>query len=251
VGENGAQGLSREARGVDHHGRVVLGGVGGLKLEGPVFHGLLHGQRALVHFRQQEVPAGGKPVLDLLEAAGRLGRRDEHLRIAVVEEVLQLVGGGHDVEGHGHGAELLAGEVGDGEFGGVGQHQGHLVALADAHRFQPVGQGVDGPVHGLVGDPRILIDEGPVVLVAAAGFCEQFPKVHKAFGPPKIYGRTISQRGQVLNRKHQKNGHSGAFGRRANVQRQCLRTAGRAGPAAALSLTIRAACGTSRNLLEY
>jgi len=150
------------------------------------------------------MPARGEPVPDLLEAARRLGRGEERLRVTVVEEVPELVRCGHDVERHGHGAQLLAGEVGDGEFGGVGQHQGNLVPLSDAESFQVVGQGVDGPVHPAEGNARIFVDEGPVVLVGAAGICEHFPKVHKAHGPPEIYGPTISQRGQHLNRKHQK-----------------------------------------------
>ncbi len=80
-------------------------------------------------------------------------RRDQDLGIAVVEEVLQLVGRGHDVERHGHGAEFLAGKVGNGEFGDVGEHQGHLVPLADTEGFQVVGQGVYGPVQVLEADP--------------------------------------------------------------------------------------------------
>ncbi|OPY90140.1 MAG: hypothetical protein A4E73_02644 [Syntrophaceae bacterium PtaU1.Bin231] len=186
VGENGPQGPARQPRGVDHHGRVVLGRIGGCKLEGPCRQGLLHGHRPLVDLGQQQVPAGGEAVLDLLEAPGRLGRRDQDPGIAVVQEVLQLVGGGHDVERHGHGAELLAGEIADGEFGDIGEHQGDLVALADAEGLQAVGQGVDGPVHLVEPDPGILVDEGRVVLVGAAGVSEQFPKVHKAHGPPRI-----------------------------------------------------------------
>ena len=184
VGQHGPQGLSREARGVDHDGRVVFRGIGRLELEGPRFKGFLHGHGPVVDLGQKQVPAGCEPVLDLLEAACGGCRRDQDLGIAVVEEVLKLVGGGHDVERHGHGAQFLAGKVGNGEFGDVGKHQGHLVALADADGFQAVGQGVDGPAHLQVADPRILIDEGRVVLVRAAGISEHFPKVHKAHGPP-------------------------------------------------------------------
>ena len=184
VGENGSQGLAREARGVNYDGRIVLHGIGGLELEGSRFEGFLHGHGPVVDLGQKQVPAAGEPVLDLLETPCGGCRRDQDLGIAVVEEVLQFVGGGHDVERHGHGAQFLAGKVRNGEFGDVGKHQGHLVALADAEGLQVVGQGAYGAVEIAEGEPVFLEDNGHIVPVGAAGIFEQFPKVHKAHEPP-------------------------------------------------------------------
>ena len=153
MGEDGAEGLSREPRGVDHDGGIVARKLRDLLCEGTFGDDLPERGILLRSVGRDEVAAEGEFVPDLLEALRQRPLRDQALRVAVSQKMQQLVRGGLDVEGHGDAADLLDAEIGDDELRAVGEHQGHLVPFPEAERPQVVSQGAGGPVQFPIGDP--------------------------------------------------------------------------------------------------
>jgi hypothetical protein len=163
-----ALGVAGGAAGVGQHGKVVGahrghrrrggagqriapgGGAGGQRDIGVEPVGPASGQQMVVigaaagqHLgqpRDEQVlrgHAGGQPL------RAEVGAGDGQHGAAVLDEVLQLRGAVHRVDGHDDGVRAQDGVVGDDELRAVLQADEHAVALPDAARGQPAGQARD------------------------------------------------------------------------------------------------------------
>ena len=107
MGEDGAEGLSRESRGVDHDGGVVARQFRYLLREGALGDDLPEGGCIVRAVGRDDVAAEREFVLYLLEALRQRSLRDQAPGVAVAQEMRQFVRRGLDIEGYGDAADLL------------------------------------------------------------------------------------------------------------------------------------------------
>ncbi len=182
VGGHRALGVPGRAGGVEDRG-VVVGLDGDLGQRGRRVEHLLepvHARQVLGQAhpddRQAEtLPHGGEALGPLLVGEGDLGP-------AVLEAVLQLVGGPPGVEGHGHRPDGGDGLEGHDPLGVVAHGDGDPVAVA--HAVAVVEQRTHGPDLGPhVGEREALVLVDEVVQVAvAAGQLEEEAQCRRGVG---------------------------------------------------------------------
>ena len=122
MGQDGAQGLSRQPCGIDHDGGIVTGKFRDLLRERTFGDDVSKGRVFLRAVGRDDMTAEGEFILDLLETFDEDPLRDQTLCVAVAQKMQQLVRGRLDIEGHGDAAHLLNAEIGDDELRTVGEH---------------------------------------------------------------------------------------------------------------------------------
>ena len=107
--------------------------------------------------------------------------------VAVSQKVSQFIRCGLDVQRHGDAAHLLDPEIGDDELRAVGEHQRHLVPLAEALRPQVVRQGARGPLQFPIGDPAVAVDHGHPFRIFSGAFRQHLSQTHDLFSTPEFF----------------------------------------------------------------
>jgi len=132
----------------------------------------------------QGVPAEGQIFLYFLVTPDGDALGDQDPGVAVAQKMSQFVGSGHDIDGYGHGAQLLGREVGDDEFRTVGKHQGDLVTPADPQAAQVMSQGVGGAVELRKRHPAFFMDDGHIAGIFVRGLLYHPSQVHNCLCAP-------------------------------------------------------------------
>ena len=158
-----ALGHAGGAAGVDE--KLILAGAGDIQRAAVAFDG--QGVDALGERRQAGLVAGLEPGVDhrqtrtdLFHHATKFGRVDHRLRVAVVENVADLVGGVAIVDVDVGQARLPPRRQGQQIFGAVAHVDGDLVAGPRAPRDQAAGEAVGGAVRFAPADDPLAMQKG-------------------------------------------------------------------------------------------
>ncbi len=190
MGEDGAEGLPRETRGVDHDGGVVARQLRDLLREGASGDDLPEGGCIVRAVGRDDVAAEREFVPYLVKALRQRCLRDQAPGVAVAQKMRQFVRRGLDIEGYGDAADLLDSEIGDDKLGAVGEHQGYLVSLPEAEGAQMVSQGAGGPVQLPIGDLPFAMDDGNIFRKVLGALRQHASQTHD-FSTPESAGERV------------------------------------------------------------